>query len=193
MKKIKMEQIIHIKNMVCPRCKMAIQTILVELGIPFSTIELGEVKTSGTLSIEQKKKLGNKLKDIGFELLESEKSVLIAQIKSLIVQQVHFSSSELKVNFSDFLAEKTKHNYNYLSRLFSEIEGITIEKFITIQKIERIKELLFNKEKNLSEIAFEMDYSSSAYLSTQFKKETGMTPSAFKKMKQPNRSNLDII
>ncbi len=179
--------------MVCPRCKMAIQTILVELGIPFSTIELGEVKTSGTLSIEQKKKLGNKLKDIGFELLESEKSVLIAQIKSLIVQQVHFSSSELKVNFSDFLAEKTKHNYNYLSRLFSEIEGITIEKFITIQKIERIKELLFNKEKNLSEIAFEMDYSSSAYLSTQFKKETGMTPSAFKKMKQPNRSNLDII
>lgn len=179
--------------MVCPRCIMAVETILEELNIPFSSVRLGEVKVTAIISSDLKEKFSNQLKKIGFELLESEKSILIAQIKSVIVQQIHFSSNELKVNFSDFLVEKTKHNYNYLSRLFSEVEGITIERFITRQKVERIKELLFNNKKTLSEIAFEMDYSSSAYLSTQFKKETGMTPSAFKKMKEPNHQNLDNL
>ncbi|MBL4709114.1 MAG: helix-turn-helix transcriptional regulator [Flavobacteriales bacterium] len=188
-----MEQTVHIKNMVCPRCKMAVQTILEELKISFSSIELGEVKITDALTSNKKEELADKLKGVGFELLESEDLVLITQIKSVIVQQIHYSLDEMKVNFSDFLVEKIKHNYNYISRLFSEIEGITIEKFISLQKVERIKELLFNNEKTLSEIAFEMDYSSSAYLSTQFKKETGMTPSAFKKMKQSNRSNLDTI
>lgn len=188
-----MEQTIHIKNMVCPRCKMAVQDILEKLEISFSSIELGEVKVTAAITSNQKGELAHQLKGVGFELIESEKSILIAQIKSVIVQQIHFSSNELKVNFSDFLVEKIKHNYNYLSRLFSEIEGVTIEKFITHQKVERIKELLFNNEKTLSEIAFEMDYSSSAYLSTQFKKETGMTPSAFKKLKQPKHQNLDKI
>ncbi len=188
-----MKQILHIKNMVCPRCKMVVKDILDNLEISFSSIELGEVKITTVITSDQKEKLTHQLKSVGFELLESEKLVLIAQIKSSIIEQVHYSSNELKVNFSDFLVEKTKHNYNYLSRLFSEVEGITIEKFITCQKVERIKELLFNNEKTLSEIAFEMDYSSSAYLSTQFKKETGMTPSAFKKMKQPKHQNLDKI
>ena len=179
--------------MVCPRCITAVQSILEELAIPFSSVGLGEVKVTAVITANQKKELANQLKRVGFELLESEKSILIAQIKSSIIQQIHFSSNELKVNFSDFLVEKTKHNYNYLSRLFSEVEGITIERFITRQKVERIKELLFNNEKTLSEIAFEMDYSSSAYLSTQFKKETGMTPSEFKKMKRPKHQNLDKI
>lgn len=188
-----MEHTIHIKNMVCPRCKMAVQDILESLDISFSSIELGEVKVIAPIASYQKGELAQQLNAVGFELLESEKSILIAQIKSVLVQQIHFSSNELKVNFSDFLVEKTKHNYNYLSRLFSEVEGITIERFITRQKVERIKELLFNNKKTLSEIAFEMDYSSSAYLSTQFKKETGMTPSAFKKMKQPKHQNLDNL
>lgn len=179
--------------MVCPRCVMAVETILVELNIPFSSVELGKVKATAFISSDLKEKISHRLKKIGFELLESEKSVLISQIKNIIIQQIHFSSNELKVNFSDFLVENTKHNYNYLSRLFSEVEGITIEKFITKQKVERIKELLFNNEKTLSEIAFEMGYSSSAYLSTQFKKETGMTPSAFKRMKLPKHQNLDNI
>ena len=188
-----MNEMLYIKNMVCPRCVMAVETILEELNIPFSSVELGKVKVTAIISPDLKEKISHRLKSVGFELLESEKSVLVSQIKNIIIQQIHFSSNELKVNFSNYLAENTKHNYNYLSRLFSEVEGITIEKFITKQKVERIKELLFNNEKTLSEIAFEMDYSSSAYLSTQFKKETGLTPSAFKRMKLPKHQNLDNI
>ena len=188
-----MEKVIHIKNMVCPRCKMAVQTILEELNIPFSSITLGEVKMATVLTTDQKEELGNKLKDIGFELLESQKSALISKIKTLIVEQLRYSADDLKVNFSVYLAEKTQQEYAYLSRLFPMVEGITIERFITKQKIERIKEYLFYNEKTLTEIAFEMNYSSVAYLSAQFKKETGMNLSAFKKMKQPKHQNLDNL
>ena len=134
-----MEKVIHIKNMVCPRCITAVKDILDDLKIPFSKIELGEVKITAAITSDLKEDLAHQLKSVGFELLESEKLVLIAQIKSAIIQQIHYSSNELKVNFSDFLVERTKHNYNYLSRLFSEVEGITIEKFIARQKVEHIK------------------------------------------------------
>jgi len=179
--------------MVCPRCKSAVQAILEKLDIPYSTLELGLVETINPITDVQKNNLATQLKEIGFELLESENSVIIKQIKSLIIHKIHYSENELKINFSDYLAEKTKHNYNHLSRLFSESEGITIEKYITKQKIERIKELIFNDDKSLAEIAFEMNYSSSAYLSTQFKKETGITPSEFKKIKDYNFQNLDNL
>jgi AraC-like DNA-binding protein len=185
-----MEQIIHIKNMVCPRCKTAVQNILEELNISHNYLELGELRLKNPLTQSKKEELRLKLNDVGFEILESERLMIVSQIKILIMEQVRFSSKEMKVNFSDYLASHTNHNYNYLSRLFSEVEGKTIEKFITAQKIEKIKELLFNNEQTLSEIAFSMDYSSSAYLSTQFKKETGITPSEFKKSK---RHNLDIL
>jgi AraC-like DNA-binding protein len=172
---------------------MAVQAILEKLKIPFSTVELGQVNTVNSITFKQKSELSIQLSEIGFELLESEDSVIIAQIKNLIIQQVHYYKGELKINYSDYLSEKTNHTYNYLSRLFSNTEGITIERYITKQKIEKIKELLFNDEKTLSEIAFEMNYSSSAYLSTQFKKETGMTITEFKKMKEYTFESLDKI
>lgn len=168
--------------MVCPRCKMVVKDILEELNLLYNSIELGEIILKQPLTPNQREELKVKLNNVGFEILESDKLVIVAQIKTLIIEQVRFSSSPMKVNFSVFLAANSNHNYHYLSRLFSEVEGITIEKFIAAQKIERIKELLFNNEQTLSEIAFTMDYSSSAYLSTQFKKETGMTPSEFKKL-----------
>ncbi len=130
---------------------------------------------------------------MGFELLETGKSALISQIKSLIIGQIHYKTESLKVNFSTFLAESLHHDYSYLSRLFSSVEGITIEKFITQQKIERVKELLFYNQLTLSEIAFQLDYSSTAHLSSQFKKETGMTPSAFKSQHKPGHRHLDSI
>lgn len=189
----KMENLIHIKNMVCLRCKMAVQSILDDLYISYSSIELGEIKISKPLKNPQKETLSKRLKELGFELLESEKSAVIAKTKALIIEQLHHSSDKLKINFSDYLAKETNQDYAYLSRLFSTIEGITIEKFITKQKIERIKEQIFYNEKTLSEIAFEMNYSSVAYLSTQFKKETGMTPTEFKKTAYPKLKNLDKV
>lgn len=179
--------------MVCPRCIMAVKSALDNLNINYSKVELGEVYLSNAISSIQKTKLNDALESLGFELLETEQSALIAQVKSLIIQQIHHDKNELKVNFSTYLAEKTKQNYSSLSRLFSTVEGITIEKFITKQKIEKVKEHLIYDEMSFSQIAFEMNYSSAAYLSTQFKKETGMTPSQFKKIPRFKRQNLDAI
>lgn len=184
---------LHIKNMVCPRCIVAVKGVLNELSIDYVQIELGEVSLSKELSPSQHTEFSNKLKTLGFELLESSKSTIISQMKTLIVEQIHHKKDPLQVNFSTFLSDQLHHEYGYLSRLFSSVEGITIEKFITRQKIERVKELLFYKELTLSEIAFQMNYSSVAHLSAQFKKETGMTPTAFKKSKKPGHTSLDAL
>lgn len=179
--------------MVCPRCIMAVKAVLNELDIAFQDIELGSVHLSVAISAEQRKLLSFKLEQIGFELLEPGKSGLIARIKAAIIEQIHYNDSSLNENFSTFLSEKLHHEYSYLSRLFSSVEGVTIEKFIARQKIEKVKELLFYDELSLSEIAFEMNYSSVAYLSTQFKKETGMTPTEFKATHQPGHRHLDSL
>lgn len=181
----------YIKNMVCPRCIMAVENIFSEMGLEPDKIELGEVTLKKVLAETEKSKLNDKLQQIGFELLDSTKTKLIAQLKKLIIEQIHYSQEPLKQKFSVFLSEKLNHDYTYLSRLFSSIEGITIEKFIAKQRIEKVKELLFYNEMTLSEIAFAMDYSSVAYLSAQFKKETGMTTSAFKAQKSSGRKSLD--
>lgn len=185
--------LLHIKNMVCPRCIMAVGDVLHELGIDYTQIELGEVGLNKELTTHQQTELSQKLQALGFELLESGKSALISKIKALIIAQVHHKEQILQVNFSTFLSDQLHHDYSYLSRLFSSVEGITIEKFITRQKTERVKELLFYDEMTLSEIAFQMNYSSVAHLSAQFKKETGMTPTAFKKSKKPGHSSLDTL
>lgn len=185
------KNILHIKNMVCPRCIMAVEGVFTELEIPLQNIKLGEVLVYKPLGAEKQQALNHKLKGLGFELLERGKSALISQIKSLIIQQIHYSAEALEVNFSTFLADKLRHDYSYLSRLFSSIEGSTIEKFITAQKIEKVKELLFYDELTLSEIAHRLNYSSVAHLSSQFKKETGMTPTAFKKLNGPGHKSLD--
>jgi AraC-like DNA-binding protein len=182
---------IHIKNMVCPRCISAVEGILHEQGIGYSDVKLGEVNLTNSISHEQKERLSESLMSQGFELLENEKSSLIAQIKAVVIAQVHHSKESMKENFSSYLSKRLHHEYTALSKLFSSVEGITIEKYITAQKIEKAKELLYYDEMSLAEIAFQLDYSSSAYLSSQFKKETGMTPSEFKKLSDPKRRNLD--
>ncbi|RKQ43203.1 AraC family transcriptional regulator [Roseivirga pacifica] len=187
------ENTLHIKNMVCPRCISAVQNTLNELNIAFDKIELGQVSLKKAISSEQRMELSHKLASQGFELLESVKSSLISSIKSLIIAQIHHSETALSENFSSYIANQLNHEYSYLSRLFSGVEGITIEKFIAQQKIEKVKELLFYNELSLSEIAFRMQYSSVAYLSTQFKKETGMTPTDFRKMKKPGHKRIDGI
>lgn len=164
-----------------------------ENDIPFSTIKLGEVELKTELHEAQQKLLAKKLNSLGFELLESESSKMISQIKTLIINQIHHSHEKLKVNLSAFLADKLHQDYSSLSRLFSLVEGITIEKFVMRQKIERVKELLFYDQHNLSQIAFEMDYSSVAHLSAQFKKETGITPTQFKANKDSGRSSIDRL
>jgi len=184
---------IHIKNMVCPRCISAVEIILKEQEILYSQVKLGEVSLDNSITSIQKGKLSEALILQGFELLESEKSSLIAQIKAAIISKIHHSSSPMKENFSTFLANWLNQEYSSISRIFSSIEGITIEKYITAQKIEKAKELLYYDEMSLAEIAFQLDYSSSAYLSSQFKKETGMTPSEFKKQIDPKRRNLDSL
>lgn len=187
-----MTETLYIKHMVCPRCISAVEKTFQDHGYPPRSVKLGEVEISGSLEPKIKEKLSSDLKSLGFELLEPGKSGLIAKIKSAIIEQVHYAKVPLKVNFSAFLADRLNHEYSYLSRLFSSVEGITIEKYITSQKIERVKELLFYNEMTLSQIAYQLDYSSVAHLSAQFKKETGMTPTDFKKQKNPERKGLDI-
>lgn len=182
---------LNIKNMVCPRCIMAVQGVFDNLNIPVKSLQLGEVLTDEAVGEKEKQKLNAELKALGFELLEPGKTALMSEIKSLIIKQIHYSDEPLQVNFSTYLAENLHHDYSYLSRLFSSIESVTIEKFITRQKIEKVKELLFYDELTLSEIAHQLDYSSVAHLSSQFKKETGMTPTAFKKQNRPGHSSLD--
>ena len=184
---------LHIKNMVCPRCVMAVQNILRELEIEAIDVSLGMVTLTHEMDARKTKKLSARLTELGFELLESVRTSLISQIKTLIVEQIHHSKEPLKENFSTFLSANLHHEYTYLSRLFSSVEGITIEKYIAKQKIEKVKELLFYDELTLSEISFQMDYSSAAYLSTQFKKETGMTPTQFKMTHLPGHRHLDDI
>lgn len=184
---------ILIKNMVCPRCIEAVKMSLEKLEIPFDAIELGKVHLPKALSSEMKSILSKSLESQGFELLETKNAALISQIKSLIIEQIHHSDQNLGENYSTFLSDKLEHEYTSLSRLFSQVEGITIERFITRQKIERVKELLFYNQMNLSQISFDLNYSSVAHLSNQFKKETGMTPSEFKKNRSSMRQSLDEI
>lgn len=187
-----METQLLIKNMVCPRCIEAVEEIFSGEKLE-ATVELGKVTLNQPITDSKKEKLAQLLQNRGFELLEPGKSALISQIKTLIVDLVHHRVEGIHENLSSYLAEKLNHEYTGLSKLFSSVEGITIERFYTLQKIEKVKEYLFYDELSLSEIALKMGYSSVAYLSSQFKKETGMTPSELKKNGQAKRQSLDGI
>jgi AraC-like DNA-binding protein len=188
-----MNQNIIIKNMVCPRCIEAVRLAFQELSIPFSDISLGRVNTPLQLTTDQRQGLKNKLAEKGFELLNDKQSRLINEIKSLIIQEIHYGEEINPLNFSTLIAEKTNYDYSYLSRLFSSVEGRTIENFVLAQKIEKVKELLTYGELTVSEIAFQMNYSSAAHLSSQFRKVTGMSPSAFRKLQDQGRQSLDDV
>lgn len=182
-----------IKNMVCNRCIMVVQQVFDNLGYSPLRISLGEVETGCPISEEELEKLRKTLVGYGFELIDDTKSRIIEKIKNTIVQSIHHNHDEVKVNYSDYIASHLNRDYAYLSSLFSEVEGTTIEKYIIHQKIERVKELLVYDELSLSEIADQMGYSNVAYLSNQFKKVTGLTPSHFKQVKENKRKPLDEV
>lgn len=184
---------IYIKNMVCNRCKMVVKSELEQLGLQPLTVELGEVELKDELTIEEKERVNTRFLELGFELIDDKKSRLIERVKNLVVELVHHSDEQLNMNVSDYLIRHIPMEYNYLSNLFSEVEGTTIEKFYIAQRLERVKELLVYDELSLSEIADQMGYSSVAYLSTQFKKVVGLTPSHFKSIKTSKRKSLDHL
>ena len=179
--------------MVCNRCILVVKNELEKLGFQTLSISLGEVELKNDLSETEKTSLDNHLKTFGFELIDDKKSRLIGQIKSTIIEIIHQNNSELKSNLSDYLSSKLHHDYTYLSNLFSEVEGTTIEKHFIAQKIEKVKELLVYDELSLSEIAYQMNYSSVGYLSNQFKKVTGLTPTHYKNIKEIKRKPLDEV
>ena len=184
---------LYIKNMVCSRCCMVVTSELEKAGISYLSVDLGEVEVEKEPSKTQINKLRSGLIQFGFELIDDKKSRVIEKIKNHIVKLIHHSSDGIKTNLSDYLADKLHYDYTYLSNLFSEIEGTTIEKYFIAQRIEKIKELLVYDELTLSEIADKLGYSSVAYLSGQFKKVTGLTPSHFKALKEHKRRNLEEL
>lgn len=179
--------------MVCPRCISAVDNLLKQNGIEIVNIELGKAEIKGSLSKEQKRLLQKELYDLGFELLDDKITRRVEQIKNAIIDFVHYQSNNVNMNLSDYIVSKLHQDYFSLSKIFSENENTTIEKYFILQKIERIKELLSYNELTLNEIALEMNYSSAAYLSTQFKQITGMTPSQYKLSETKNRKSLDSI
>jgi AraC-like DNA-binding protein len=179
--------------MVSNRCKMAVKEELKKLGLHFIVVDLGEVDVMENITLDQRLKLKAGLLDSGFELMDDKKSMLIEKIKNVIIEMVHHSDQVIKVNFSIHLSEKLNHDYTYLSNLFSEVQGTTIERFIISHKTERVKELIIYGEHNITEIAWKMGYSSVAHLSSQFKKVTGLSPSHFKNMKDKRRSPIEEV
>lgn len=184
---------IHIKNMVCDRCKMAVKSVLTGIGLNPIQIELGEVQLAEEDISAVKHQLTDALQALGFELLNDKKARTIEKIKNLIVDITQNRSSRLDLNLSTYLQQELHQDYSSLSNLFSQVEGVTIEKYYIHQKIEKVKELLVYDELTLSEIADQLHYSSVAYLSNQFKKVTGLTPSHFKKMRPRKRKSLDDV
>ncbi len=184
---------IQVKNMVCPRCINSVRNILTELDIPYNSIQLGEVELVDELSSEQKQTLNQQMNAIGFELLDDKESRIINSIKTFLVEMIHYDKHQSNKNISEVLSKHAQKEYSTLSKLFSKVEGITIEKYIMYQKIEKIKELLSYDEMSISEIAFSLNYSSVSHLSNQFKKVTGISPSEFKKLNKKNRKTIDNI
>ena len=179
--------------MVSNRCKIVVKEILKEMNLHFILVDLGEVEIMENITLEQRELLKKELLESGLELMDDKKSILIEKIKTIIIQMIHHTEEDIKINFSDYLSEKLHHNYNYLANLFSEVQGITIEHFIINHKVEKIKELMIYGELTITEIAYKMNYSSVAHLSTQFKKVTGLSPSHFKQLKDKRRNPLEEI
>ena len=184
---------LFIKYMVSIRCKMLVKAELENLGIHYNTVELGEVNIPQGITDTQRNQLNQSLKRAGLELMDDKKAMLVEKIKNVIVEMIHYADEPPQTKYSVYLSEKLKYDYTYLANLFSEVQGITIEHFIILHKIERVKELLIYDDLNLTEIADKLCYSSVAHLSNQFKKTTGLTPSHFKNLKKKRRKNLENL
>jgi AraC-like DNA-binding protein len=184
---------LYIKYMVSLRCKMLVKKELENVGLHYVVLDLGLVEVLEELKEEQRLTLKANLLKSGLELLDDHKSILIDKIKNVIIEMIHYADELPQVNYSDYIAEKLDYDYTYLSNIFSEVKGITIQQFIIIHKIEKVKELLLYDELNLTEISYKLHYSSVAHLSNQFKKVTGLSPSFYKKLKNKRLGNLDKI
>ena len=184
---------IYIKYMVSLRCKMVVKEELKKLGLHFIVVDLGEVEILEELTESQHDSLKAVLHNSGLELMDDKRSVLIEKIKKVIIEMVHYADELPKINYSDYISEKLHYDYTYLSNLFSEVKGMTIQQFIILHKIEKVKELLLYEELNLTEISYQLQYSSVAHLSNQFKKITGLTPSQFKLLKNRHRISIEDI
>lgn len=184
---------LFIKNMVCMRCKMLVKSELEKFGLHTLSVQLGEVEIPETLNNTQKVELNKLLKSFGFELIDDKKSRIIERIKNLIIKLVQEQDNELDINLSAYLSNSIHQDYNQLSHLFTQVEGTTIEQYFILQKIEKVKELLVYDELTLSQIADKLHYSSVAYLSNQFKKITGLTPTHFRQLKVNKRTPIEEL
>ena len=179
--------------MVCIRCQMVVKAELEKLGLHALNVKIGEADIVENMPPEQLEQLDAALRKSGLLLMDNKKSILVEKIKNAIIELVHYNEEQFKVSLSDYLSKKLNYDYTYLSNLFSEVKGTTIEKFYLSHRIERVKELIVYDELNLTEIAYKMHYSSVAHLSSQFKKITGLTPSHFKKLGNKRRDTLENI
>lgn len=179
--------------MVSLRCKLLVKDELKAMGLNFVLVDLGVIEIHEDITEEQRKELESRLRLSGLELMDDKKSIIIEKIKNAIIEMIHYSDEVPRVNYSDYISDKLKYDYTYLSNIFSEVKGITIQQFIIMHKIERVKELLLYDELNLTEISYKLHYSSVAHLSNQFKKVTGHSPSFYKKLKKKRFQNLENL
>ncbi|MBL0913803.1 MAG: helix-turn-helix transcriptional regulator [Bacteroidia bacterium] len=185
--------ILHIKYMVSLRCKMMVKKELRKLGIPFRKVDLGVAEIPVEIVPEQREQLRENLLHSGLELIEDKRSILVEQIKTTIIEMIHYSDEPPKVNYSEYISRKLGYDYTYLANTFSEMRGITIQQFIIKHRIERVKQLLLFDELSLTEISYKMHYSSVAHLSNQFKKVTGLSPTAYKKQAKAVGSDFENV
>lgn len=184
---------LYIKYMVSLRCKLFVKDTLNDLGINYATIELGVVDLTGDITSQQRILLKEHLHKAGLELLDDKKSILVERIKNVIIEMIHYSDELPKINYSDYISEKLGYDYTYLSNIFSEVKGITLQKYIIMHRIEKVKELLLYDDLNLTEISYRLQYSSVAHLSNQFKKITGLSPSYYKQLRNVRLDNLEKL
>lgn len=184
---------LYVKYMVSLRCKMVVQQELEKIGLHCLKVDLGTIEIKENISNSLKKELQKNLKRYGLELLDDKRNIVIEKIKAVIIEMIHYSKDMPKVNYSDYISEKLGYDYTYLANTFSEVKGITIQQYIINHKIERVKELLLYEDLNLTEISYQLHYSSVAHLSNQFKKVTGLAPTYFKTLKNKKLKNLEDI
>ena len=184
---------LYVKYMVSLRCKMMVKEELKNLGLHYVSVDLGMVEIMEEMTQEQHDLLKKNLLRSGLELLDDKRAILIEKIKNVIIEMIHYSDELPTTNYSEYISEKLDYDYTYLSNIFSEVKGITIQQFIINHKIERVKELLLYDELNLTEISYRLHYSSVAHLSNQFKKVTGLSPSFYKQLKQKRQGNLENL
>lgn len=184
---------LYIKYMVSTRCKMIVREKLRNLGLNYVTVDLGEVTILEEVSTHQREQLKSLLLKSGLLLMDDKRAMLIEKIKNVIITMIHHTDELPKIKFSHYLSEKLDYNYTYLANIFSETQGMTIEQFILLHKVERVKELIIYDELNLTEISHKLNYSSVGALSNQFKKITGLTPSFYKQLKDKRKINIEDL